>query len=76
MGSTGFFGDETLGEGSFTSFDGDYNHIDEPDDDEEEEDYQNQDTFEYREGEEAEGEGDRQPEIRKSNLFCSRFVLI
>lgn len=77
MGSTGFFGDETLGESSFTSFDGDYNHIDEPDDDEEEEeDYQNQDTFEYREGEEAEEEGDRQPKIRKSNPFCSRFVFI
>lgn len=78
MGSTGFFGDETLGESSFTSFDGDYNHIDEPDDDEEgEEDYQNQDTFEYREGEEVEEEeGNQQPKIRKFNFSCSKFVLV
>lgn len=77
MGSTGFFGDETLGEGSFTSFDGDYSRIDEPDDDEEgEEDYRDQETFGYGEGAEVEEKGDQQPKIRKFNLSWSRFVLI
>lgn len=76
MIAMGFYGDETLGEGSFTSFDGDYSHIDEPDDEEGEEDYQDQETFGYGEGAEVEEKGDQQPDIRKFNLSRSRFVLI
>lgn len=71
MGSSGFFADEIVGESSFMSFDGDYNRIGEPDDDEEgEEDYQDQETFEYVEGEDLEEKSDQQPRIRKFNLSC------